>query len=158
VSYDVLANCILVGIAVLVVVLVILLIRLRGPSKASKGNNKFVYNPEIIAGYNQWLNASIGVYMTKFISERRAVDFSKEDELAINSEFTVAGIDYVKNAVGRSIPNFYQEYMSIFHGEDKFVDSIFDKIRAVFIEYVDREMKKRLGEDIKLNTRQERTS
>jgi hypothetical protein len=126
------------------VIIAIYLLRLR--MRTVKGRlTKIAFSPEILAGFEVWLTRSVAIHMVRYLEEKMGKEYSREDEIAVNSEFAIVGIDYVCSTISISIPDFYQNYMIAFYGEDKFLTSIYERVRAVFIEYVNKEMQKRLN-------------
>lgn len=102
------------------------------------------FSSEIISNYETWLNHTISIYMTKYIEEIKGKEFIKEDELNINSNFVIDGISYVCKEIFSNMPIFYLKYMTTFYGEDRLYTSIYEKMRLIFVKYVETERKKRL--------------
>lgn len=112
----------------------------------NRGNNELRLDTEVIASFEAWLNQNITLYMTKYIEEKKGKELAKDDEISITSQFALDGIDYTSRNILRSIPDFYAVYMRQFYGEDKFVEAVYEKIRLVFVKYIEGERKRRLNE------------
>ena len=113
------------------------------------GNKRFVFDAEIISGYEGWLNQNISLYMTRYIEEMTGKEMIREEELNINSTFAIDGISNVTKEIMINMPDFYLRYMTDFYSEDKLYSSVHDRVRLIFVKYVENERKKRL----KQNTR-----
>lgn len=113
--------------------------------KPKKNSNPFNFNSEIISSFNNWLDLSIATYTTRYIEEVIGKELVKEEELNIGSEFALKGIKYVCDNIVRFMPEFYKSYMTKFYGESKLLNAIYDRVRSVFIKYIENERKRRLN-------------
>lgn len=104
-----------------------------------------VFDKEVLAGFDNWLAKSITMYMTRYISEKAGKELIKDEELNINSDFAISGISYVTDNIVRNNPNYYQDYMLAFYGEDKFVATIHDKVRSIFVEYIKSQTRSKMN-------------
>lgn len=112
--------------------------------KPKKITAPFNFNTEIISSFNNWLDLSIGIYTTRYIEEIIGSELVKEEEIRIDSQFVLKGISYVCDNIVKFMPEFYKSYMTRFYGESKLLNAIYDRVRSVFIKYVEQERKKRL--------------
>jgi len=105
---------------------------------------KLSFNTEIITAYETWLNQNVYTYMTRYVEETTGKELITEDNLDISSKFAIDGIAYVCGLVITNMPDFYLDYMIDFYGEDKLYTAIHEKIRLIFIKYVENERMRRL--------------
>jgi hypothetical protein len=106
---------------------------------------KFVFNPRIIEGFEAWINVNTTMYMTKYIEGRMSAELKQEEELDISGDFTQKGVDYVSSILLSQMPIFYKNYMTQFYGEDRLIFAVREKVRYLFIKFVESVVKKRTG-------------
>lgn len=102
---------------------------------------------ELLKEFQTWIDKSIALYMTRYISEITGREMIKDIELSINGEFAIKGIKYVGDNIVRSMPSMFKYQMTVFYGTDVLLLTINDRIQAVFTEYVNNEMSKRVRSD-----------
>lgn len=103
-----------------------------------------IFNETLIGAYERWFAKNVGIYMTGYIEEKLGKEFKKLDELQINSEFAIEGIEYVCKNIIETIPNVFQKYMLSFYGEDKYIMTIHTEVKMIFMEFIGNERKKRI--------------
>jgi hypothetical protein len=108
-------------------------------------DKRFVFNPRVLESFETWLNMNTTMYMTKYLEEKMGSQLQQEEELDINTDFAKNGIDYVTASLLSQMPIFYKDYMTKFHGEDRMIIAIREKVRYLFIKFIESMIKKRVS-------------
>jgi hypothetical protein len=106
---------------------------------------RFIFNPKTIEAFETWMGINITMYMTRYLEEKMGREMQQEEELDISAGFAQNGIDYVTAAVITSMPLFYKDYMSKFYGEERMIAAIREKVRYLFVKFIENLIKKRAG-------------
>jgi len=111
----------------------------------------FNFDVRIIRGFENWLIQNLTINTTKYITETLGTEIKTEEELTLTSEFAQKGIDTVTTRLISEMPIFYRDYMTKFYGEDRLVVAIRERVRYLFIKYIENAARKRVGGNVTTN-------
>jgi len=151
------SNTILYFTAVIIIGIVLFLVS-RHITVIKQKNERFVFNPAIVRSWEVWLDINSGIYLTRYFTETMGAELKSEEELAITTEFAQSGIDYATKNLISHMPIFYLRYMTQFYGEDRMIEAIREKIRAIFLKTIENLIKRRLtGPGVPTNSNDQQT-
>jgi len=130
--------------AVIIIGIVLFLVN-RHITVIKQKNERFIFNPAILKSWEVWLEINCGIFLTRFFTETMGAELKSEEELAITGEFAKAGVDYTTKNIISQMPLFYLRYMIQFYGEDRMIEAIREKVRAIFLKTIDNIVKRRLN-------------